>query len=306
MGKLDQLRQLGAQNVAESTGAARASGFPAGIDPSTAVGRPARLEGVSKQVGAYRIPVSRIVRDESQPREDFDPEAIHRLAESLRTRGQLQPIRVRWDEGRGVYVILLGERRWRAATLAGLTELSCLVHEGELKTSDRLALQLVENALREDLKPIEQAKAYKALMDAEGWSGRRLAEELHIGTASVVRALSLLDLPGDVQDQVEQGTLAASVAHEITKLDDASAQAKVARATVEQGLTRDEVAEVVKAVRSRRPTPSPRPDPIDLDLGDGTHVLVRWRKANGTSPMQALRRALKIMQERERSDGQAA
>src|SRR4051794_7745753 len=113
MSKLDRLRQQGGRNVAESTGSARSDGLPPGLDLAAAAGMPARLIGLAKEKGAARIPVDRIVRDESQPREEFDEESLARLAESLRTRGQLQPIRVRWDEDRGVYVILLGERRWR-------------------------------------------------------------------------------------------------------------------------------------------------------------------------------------------------
>src|SRR5206468_3821009 len=83
--------------------------------------------------------------------------SIERLAESLRTRGQLQPVRVRWDEPSARYILLMGERRWRAAVLACMTTLMCVVHDGELSPPERLALQLIENALREDLNPVEQA-----------------------------------------------------------------------------------------------------------------------------------------------------
>ena len=117
--KLDQLRHLGGRNVAESTGASRADGLPPGLDLTQSAGMPARLVGLAKEKGAARIPLERIERDPEQPRSEFDEESLARLAESLQARGQLQPIRVRWDEGRGVYVILLGERRWRAARMAG-------------------------------------------------------------------------------------------------------------------------------------------------------------------------------------------
>ena len=83
---------------------------------------------------------------------------------------------------------------------------------------ERLSIQLVENALREDLKPIEQARAYKTLMETHGWSGNQLAKELHIAQASVVKALALLDLPEQVQNQIDRGELAASVAYEVSKL----------------------------------------------------------------------------------------
>jgi ParB family transcriptional regulator, chromosome partitioning protein len=301
MSKREDLLRAGGGNILSSMGAGGARELPPGMDPSTALRRPAHLEGLSKEKAGARIALDRIVRDEAQPREEFDEEALARLAESLRTRGQLQPIRVRWDEGRGAYVILVGERRWRAARLAGLAELSCIIVDGEMPTDERLMIQLVENALREDLRPIEQARAYRALMEARGWSGNQLAKELHIAQSSVVRALSLLDLPEPVQARVEQGTLAATVAHELTKLNDPAVQAELAATIVDQQLTRSEVEEVVKAVRARRPAQG-RPEPVAVDLGDGIIVVVRYRKPSSVTAVQALRRAMKVLQEQMRGD----
>ncbi len=301
MSKREELLRSGGGNILSSMGTGQGQELPAGLDPATALRRPAHLEGLTREKAAARIAVDRIVRDPDQPREEFDEEALQRLADSLRTRGQLQPIRVRWDEGRGAYVILVGERRWRAAQLAGLAELSCIVVDGELPADERLMIQLVENALREDLRPVEQARAYKALMEAREWSGNQLAKELHIAQSSVVRALALLELPAPVQAQVEQGALAATVAAELTKLPEPAMQAEVAQAIVDQGLTRSEVAEVVKAVRARRPAQT-RPDPVEVDLGDGITVVVRFRKPTTVTAQQALRKALKILQDRDRDD----
>src|SRR4051812_28313956 len=173
MSKRDELLRAGGANVVASMGGGRGPELPAGLDPASAIRRPAHLEGLARDKSAARISVDRITADPDQPRRDFDPEELERLAESMRTRGQLQPIRVRWDEGQGRYVVIMGERRWRAARMAGLAELACVVQEGELDPDDRLAVQLVENALRSDLKPIEQAHAYRALMEAKGWSTRQ-------------------------------------------------------------------------------------------------------------------------------------
>jgi ParB family chromosome partitioning protein len=301
MSKREELLRSGGDNILSSMGAGQSQELPAGLDPAAALRRPAHLEGLTREKAAARIAVDRIVRDPDQPREEFDEEALQRLADSLRTRGQLQPIQVRWDEGRGVYVILVGERRWRAAQRAGLAELSCIVVDGELPADERLMIQLVENALREDLRPVEQARAYKALMEARGWSGNQLAKELHIAQSSVVRALALLELPAPVQAQVEQGALATTVAAELTKLPEPAMQAEVAQAIVDQGLTRSEVAEVVKAVRARRPAQT-RPDPVEVDLGDGITVVVRYRKPTTVTAQQALRKALKVLQDRDRDD----
>ena len=120
-------------------------------------------------------------------------------------------------------------------------------------------MQLVENALRTDLKPVEQARAYRRLMDAKGYSTRDLAAELHIAQTSVVRAVAILDLPADVQVRVEGGELAATVAAELSRIADPTVQAEVAEAIVAEGLTRSEVTELVQAVKARRPAPGRRP-----------------------------------------------
>jgi ParB family chromosome partitioning protein len=306
MGKLDNLMKAGGSNVAESMGASRTSGPPPGMDPTTARRMPARLEGVLRDKDAARIAIDRIVRDPRQPREEFDEESLQHLAGSLQQRGQLQPIRVRWDETQEKYVILIGERRWRAAQMAGLSSLSCIVVEEEFGDAERLSIQLVENALREDLRPIEQAKAYKALLEAHGWSGNQLAKELHIAQASVAKALALLDLPEQVQNQVERGDLAPTVAYEVSKLPDHDQRLALAEAAVAEKLTRSEVAEAVKAVRARRPVPPARPDPVEVEVEPGVSVVVRYRKASSLTAVQAVRKALKALQERDRPGDQAA
>src|SRR5262245_7495776 len=172
MGKFEEMMRTTAANADESLGQGR--DHTCAVLPQ--VVPPARLQGVTKSRNSVEIPVDRVQADPDQPREDFDEESLHRLADSLRQRGQLQPIRVRWDEDRQHYVILVGERRWRAAQMAGLPSLSCIIVEGDLGEAERLSIQLIENALREDLKPIEQAKAYRTLMEAHGWSGNQLAK----------------------------------------------------------------------------------------------------------------------------------
>jgi ParB family transcriptional regulator, chromosome partitioning protein len=295
MGKIEDLMRISG-NIDESMGA----GDSQRIAPATS-SAPARWQGVTKAKDVALIPVGKIDRDPDQPRVEFDDEALARLADSLRIRGQLQPIRVRWDEERGVYVILVGERRWRAARVAGLENLACVVVERTIDPNELLAIQLVENALREDLKPVEQARAYRRLMDAHGWSSRQVAEELQIGQASVVRALALLELPAEIQERVDGGKLPASVAYEVSKLEDSGQQIALAEAVAEHGLKRDEVARAVQAVRANRPAPSPRPEPFTVDLGEGVKVRVTWSRASSVTATQALRKALKEAQERERS-----
>jgi ParB family chromosome partitioning protein len=306
MSKLDDLLKTTGANIDASMGAGRvARPLHGATTPATpSVG--GRMQGLTRSKDAAEVPVERIDRDAEQPREEFDPEGLERLARSLQTRGQLQPIRVRWDEGRGLYVVVCGERRWRAAKLAGLPTLTCIIMERPAGPGELLALQLIENALREDLSAMEQARAYKSLIELNGWSARHLAAELAVNPATVTRALALLELPTPIQDQVEQGSLSPGTAYEVSKLDGAEAQVAVATQVIDQHLTRAEVAEVVKAVKARRPSPTARPEPVELDLGDGIIVVVKYRKASGVSPLQALRRATRLLQDRERSDDQAA
>ena len=142
-------------------------------------------------------------------------------------------------------------------------------------------MQLVENVLRDDLKPVEQARAYKKLMSAKGWSMTDLAAELGIHQTSVSRALALLELPCTVQERVEQGDLAPSTAAPSWPRIRPREQQAVAEEAIASGLKRAEVAAVVQAVRSKRPTPQAKPEPVSLDLGDGMTITIRWRKAHG-------------------------
>jgi ParB family chromosome partitioning protein len=293
--------RLGA-NIAESMGAGGGAGGPL---PTPAHGVPARYDGVTRPKDALTIHVAKLLPDPDQPRREFDEEDLARLAESLRTRGQLQPIRVRFDATRSAWVIVSGERRWRAAMIAGLASLACVEFKGEPDADAILEDQLVENCLRSDLKPIEEARAFKALMDRAGLSARQLADKLALSHMSVNRALSLLELPASVQERVEHGVLAPSAAAEIAKLPDAALQVEVAEAVVAGGLNRSEITEVVRAVKAKRPVPAVRPDPYVVDVGDGVTVTVRWRKANGVSAAQALRKALRSTQDHDRPDAAA-
>lgn len=162
--------------------------------------------GTKRLNNAKSIEVEQIEAD-PQHREEFDEEKLKDLAGSISKHGQLQPIRVRWDAERGRYVIIAGERRWRATKLAGLKSIDCIVADGQLSDSEILREQILENAIREDLKPTEQGRAFDALMAQEGWNGKQLAEELHISPSTVSRALGLLKLPQDIQAKVDRGVL---------------------------------------------------------------------------------------------------
>jgi ParB family chromosome partitioning protein len=248
MGKADDILRAAGGKIAESTSRREVPVLVAA--PMTGL-NPARMQGVARSKAAMEIPLEKIERDPSQPREEFEPEALARLAESIKARGLLQPVRVRWSEERGRYVLIAGERRWRAAGMAGLETLTCIVEDRELTPAELLACQVTENALREDLNPMERARAFRTLMDLNGWSGNQLAKQLGISQPAVVDALKLLKLDATVQEAVERGEMAPTVAAHVSGLDDPDVQRQVAGRIVAEDLSRAEAIEAVREVSGR-------------------------------------------------------
>lgn len=236
-------------NMAESMGDVKpgAGGLPAGLSANQG----GQYAGCTRIKDALAIEVDRIVADPDQPRKEFDPEALAELAASLESRGQLQPARVRWDTSLERWVIVSGERRWRAARMAGLPTLQCVEARGELTAEQILEDQLVENCIREDLRPIEEAHAYRALMERRGWSYSELGQFLNISKGKISKALALLDLPDRARSLVEEGRLAPHAAYEISRLDDSEAQDDLAREVVEAGLTAQDAATRVREMKPR-------------------------------------------------------
>jgi len=131
------------------------------------------------------LAIESIIPDPDQPRTEFDEEEISRFAKSIQEKGQLLPIHVRWSESHSKWVIISGERRYRAINVAGLPTVNCQFQESKLSKSEILELQLIENLLREDLKPIEEAKAFNELMKLNGWSGKDLSEAIRINSSKI-------------------------------------------------------------------------------------------------------------------------
>jgi ParB family chromosome partitioning protein len=175
-----------------------------------------------------KVDINQVIPDPEQPRVEFSEEAIERLAQSIRDKGQLTPIRVRWSAELEKWIIISGERRWRATRQAGLPTIDCYFHEGELGKTEILEQQLIENLLREDLSPMEEAKAFRSLMEINLWNGKQVADALRVAPSKVSRVLALLDLPADIQRQVDSGDIAARTAYELSKLSSEDAQRQLA------------------------------------------------------------------------------
>ena len=302
MKSAESLKSRLGQNMAESMGDATAG---AGALPPGFVTPNGRYASCTRIKDALAIEIGRIIPDPDQPRKDFPEEGLRELAASLKDRGQLQPARVRYDEALEKWVIIAGERRYRAAVLAGLKTLACVETRGDQTPDEILTDQLVENCLREDLKPIEQANAYKALMDRRGWSYRELAEFLHISKGTISKAVSLLSLPEPIQELVEEGTLSPHTAYEVSRLNDASEQVSMAEQIVERKLTAEDAAQAVKArrlgVRGPEAETRSRSRPIQVEVRTGIVAIVRGVSTEAEA-VEVLRQAATLLKKRTRDE----
>ena len=185
-------------------------------------------EGPQRRPGpGTDVPIGEIQPNPLQPRRQFGKGALEELAGSIRTHGLLQPVVVSRAPGGGYYLIA-GERRWRAAKLAGLDRIPVVLRD-DLGDADRLALALIENLQREDLTPIEEARAYHHLRAELGLSQEEIASRVGKDRSTVANALRLLQLPLEVQESVDAGTLSAGHARALAGVDGSERQIELAR-----------------------------------------------------------------------------
>ncbi len=184
-----------------------------------------------------------------QPRTRFTEEALDELARSISANGVVQPIVVRKNGGR--YEIVAGERRWRAAQRAGLRKVPAAVRE---VTDDKLLeLALIENIQRQELNPIEEANAYRKLIDKIGLTQDQISERVGKDRTLIATSLRLLRLPDDIRSLIEEGNLSAGHGRALLLTDDRDVQHRIARQIIEYGLSVRETERAVKhALRGRR------------------------------------------------------
>jgi ParB family transcriptional regulator, chromosome partitioning protein len=214
-------------------------------------------EGAASQLA--ELPVDAIHANPRQPRRRFEPEATAGLASSIREQGLLQPVVVR-PRAEGGYELIAGERRWRAAREAGVETLPALVREADDR--DSLLLALVENVAREQLSPVEEARAYAALIDEFDLSLGDVAARVGRSKPSVSNRLRLLELPEEVLWMVARGELSEGHARAVLALPEHDARRRLARRIVREGLSvraAERAAQDGGAVR--RPRAANRVDP---------------------------------------------
>ena len=215
--------------------------------------------------GVREVDVSRIRRNPNQPRMQFDEQALEELADSIRERGVLQPILLRSD-GDG-YMIVAGERRWRAAQRAQLHSIPAIVREIDESTTAELAL--IENIQRQDLNPLEEAEGYRQLIERHGHTQEDVGRIVHKSRSHVANLLRLLDLPEFVRQSLLQGDISMGHARAIATAGDPEG---LAREIIAKGLSVRQAEE--RARRERAPAGAPsatRPrssaaQPVDADL----------------------------------------
>ncbi|HPQ02002.1 MAG: ParB/RepB/Spo0J family partition protein [Bacillota bacterium] len=202
----------------------------------------AMLNEESHELRGIEIPLDQLTANPFQPRAEFDPDKLEELAESIRAHGVLQPIVVR-RAGEN-YQIIAGERRWRAAQMAGLQTIPAVVKE--LDDPGMIQVALIENLQREDLNPIEEASAYRKLMDEFSMTQEQLSGTLGKSRSTIANAVRLLNLPDEIQEHVSRGRLTGGHARCLLALDDAKVQLEVAKEVIDKGLTVRQTEELVR------------------------------------------------------------
>ncbi len=213
-----------------------------------------------------QIAVGRLMPDPTQPRKSFLNEELQRLAASVAARGILQPLRVSYDAKRDSWLIITGESRFRAACLAGLESVPCIVVQGQPDEADLLADRVIENAVRSDLSPLDFARALAKLKLLKNCNSQALAVELGLSSASITRAESLLSLPEDVQELINIGSVPASAGYEISRLPSPDSQREMAQLVAAKRIKRDAVAEAVRDTVGRRQA-RPKDSRLAVKLG---------------------------------------
>ena len=215
----------------------------------------------NQEGGSVSLPIAQVEPGLKQPRKRFDPETLADLAESIRTHGIIQPLTVR-RLGSGYYQIIAGERRWRAAKLAGLSEVPAVIIEAD----DRkvMELGLIENLQREDLNPMEEAAGYRTLIQDYGLTQEEAARRVSKSRPAVANAMRLLALPQEVQWLIEQGNLSAGHGRALLALPTAEVQITFAGEIVERGYSVRETEARIRQLLQRKPAPTPAEDPLRL------------------------------------------
>ena len=242
---------------------------------------------VEEQGRTVAVRITEIEPNRAQPRKQFDEVALSDLAASISQHGVLQPLLVR-PLPSGRYSLVAGERRWRAARMAGLNEVPVVIRE--MTDQEAAELALIENLQREDLNPMEEAIGYRTLMDSYGMTQEEAAKAVNKSRPAVANALRLLNLPDEIAEMVSSGQLSAGHARAILSFETLTAQMEAAQAAIKQDLSVRAAEALVKKLNTAPKTVSPKKEftasfgkEVALALGEqmGRKVKVNAGKKGG-------------------------
>ena len=222
--------------------------------------------------GVQQVDIRRIDTNAGQPRKDFDQEKLQELADSIRQHGVVQPILLRQNGER--YVIVAGERRFRAARLAGLEKVPAIVKD--LDEAQVMEVALIENLQREDLNPIEEAAAIRFLMQQHDLTQEEVSRRLSKSRPAIANSLRLLSLPEPVQAYLRNGKLQAGHARALAGLQDPEAQAVLADKIVGEGLSVRAAESLAREQGQKPPRQKKEPPATDPDLAAAEASLREW------------------------------
>jgi ParB family chromosome partitioning protein len=246
------------------------------------------------RAGYAEIPIDHLRPNPQQPRHHFDRESLEELAASIRLHGVLQPLLVS-EEPPDRYLLITGERRWRAARLAGLATVPAVIRE-RIEDKEQLELALVENLQRRDLTPLEESRAFDHLRSSLGLSQQEIAGRVGMDRSTVANALRLLKLPAEVQEMVERGELSAGHGRTLLAFTDEAKRCEWARRAVATGLSVRALEQAVaderkgekprkrkgSGVRDAAQDPNLRAAEEKLSLRLGAPVEIKSRRRGGT------------------------
>ncbi len=250
---------------------ARKRGLGRGLDALLGAGTQPRelpegevsaVDGDTPQQVLKDLPVDLIQRGKYQPRRDIDPESLQELADSIRAQGIMQPIVVR-PVGERKYEIIAGERRWRAAQLAGLDHVPAVVRD--VSDEAAIAMALIENIQREDLNPIEEAIALQRLQQEFQLTQQEVADAVGKSRSTVTNLLRLMSLQGDVRLLLERGDLEMGHARALLGIE-GTAQSQAARTVVGKGLSVRQTEALVRGLLARQDQPTEEPPRMDPNI----------------------------------------
>lgn len=242
----------------------------------TSGGKPPTVDAEQKlDDRLFQLPVGQIQRGKYQPRREMDQQALQDLANSIRTQGIIQPLIVRPVGDK--YEIIAGERRWRAAQLAGLTEVPAIIRT--IPDEAASAIALIENIQREDLNPIEEAYALQRLIEEFSMTHQQVADAVSKSRTSVTNLLRLLALPSEVKQMLERGLLEMGHARTLITLPE-SVQLETAEIIVARGLSVRETENLVRQLQSPQSRSAQKPlDPDILHLQENLSKQLKLRVA---------------------------